>query len=336
MSANLTILTVVIQKHYSYVQRQLDLAARLNPDTPFKLIVVDNASLSDSGLVLDDARCRVLPGVARDENLSTDYRGSYHHATALNSAIKEVDTRFLLILDPDLFPVYNNWIGECIEHMQKRDLSVFGVPWYYRWYRKYRYFPCVHFMMLDLDKIDRSRLDFSPALKQDHEREDSSLHNLFHRLSPGLYARFLIGTRRDTGWRMYDRFAGRRGSRHGLALPVIDVAKEIVKPKHLASAAGQRRERMAPRRWSFLPAPGEYLEPGQAPGFEHRAFRLLEPEKFVWRGAPFAFHLRGNVRDVMNGEFGRDIEANVLEDLFRRVSEAPAWTDWSRTEAAVH
>jgi hypothetical protein len=333
LSAILTILTVALEKHYPYIRRQLELATQLNPGVPFKLIVVDNSGAGEPGLVLEDPRCSVRAGVARDDNLSTDYRGSYHHAAALNSALGEVDTRFLLVLDPDLFPVYRNWISDCIEHMTRRGLSVFGVPWYYRWYRKYRYYPCVHFMLIDLQRIDRSELDFTPALKQDHERESSALHGFFRRLAPTLYARFLIATRRDTGWRIHHRFAHRVGHRHGVAQPVIDVSAEIVKPKHLASADGQRRERLTPRRWSFLPAPGEYLEPGGAPGFEHTSFGQLAPEKFVWRGSPFAFHLRGNVRDVMNGEFGRDIEAEALEGLFGRLARSPSWTEWAREEA---
>jgi hypothetical protein len=332
LPASLTILTVVLEKHYRYVQRQLDLATRLNPGAEFRLLVVDNSGGGAPGPVVEDPRCTVLAGTPTDDSLSTDYRGSYHHAAALNSAVAHVDTRYLLVLDPDLFPIYRNWIGDCIDHMQRRGLSVFGVPWYYRWYRKYRYFPCVHFMLIDLERIDRSQLDFTPALKQDHQREESAAHGVFQGIAPILYARALIGTRRDTGWRVHQRY-GRRP--HGLAQPVIDVGREIVKPKHLATLDGQRRERLAPRRWSFLPAPGEYLEPEDAPGFDHPAFARLEPEKFVWRGAPFAFHLRGNVRDTMNGEFGRDIEGEALDDLLGRVERDPAWSDWSRTGAAA-
>jgi hypothetical protein len=329
LPANLTIVTVVIRKHYGYIQRQLDLADALNPGGEFRMIVVDNAR---GDLAVEDPRCTVLHGGPADQSLSTDYRGSYHHAAALNQAIAQVDTRYLLVLDPDLFPIYRNWMADCIDHMQRRDLSVFGVPWYYRWYRKYRYFPCVHFMLIDLQKIDRAQLDFTPALKHDHERESSSAHGLFQRLAPILYSRALIGTRRDTGWQVHLRHGHHR---HGLAHPVIDVAREINKPKHLTTAEGRKRERLAPGRWSFLPAAGEYLEPEHAPGFDHPAFARLAPERFVWRGAPFAFHLRGNVRDVMNNEFGRDIEAEVLQDLFEQVGQASAWTDWSRAGAAA-
>jgi hypothetical protein len=334
LSADLTILTVVIRKHYGYVARQLELADRLNPGAAYKMIVVDNTGAGRPELEVDDPRCRVLPGAPRDESLSTDYMGSYHHAAGLNSALGEVDTRFLLVLDPDLFPVYRNWIAECIEHMQHRGLSVFGVPWYYRWYRKYRYYPCVHFMLIDLHKIDLRSLDFTPALAQDHKREDSAAYELIKRIAPVTYTRMLIGTRHDTGWRIHQTYARRSGHGHGLARPVIDVASEIIKPKQLATAAGQRRERKQPRRWSFLPAPGEYLEPGDAPGFGHWAFEQLEPERFVWRGAPFAFHLRSNVRDLVNAEHGRDIEAEALDDLFGRIGRSPAWTDWDRPGAA--
>lgn len=333
MSADLTVLTVVIRKHYGYVARQIELAERLNPGASFRFIVVDNTSTDRPGLTVDDPRCTVLPGAARDDSLSTDYMGSYHHAAGLNSALGQVDTRFLLILDPDLFPIYRNWIGACIEHMQRRNLSVFGAPWYYRWYRKYRYYPCVHFMLIDLEKVDLSGLDFTPTLADDHRREASPVHQLIRSIAPVTYGRLLIGTRHDTGWRVHRDYAGRPGHGHGLARPVIDVGVEIVKPKHLATAEGQRRERRKSRRWSFLPAAGEYLEPDQAPGFGHWAFEQLAPERFVWRGAPFAFHLRRNVRDLVNAEHGRDIEAEALEDLFGRIEQAPVWTDWAHAGA---
>jgi hypothetical protein len=189
-------------------------------------------------------------------------------------------------------------------------------------------------MLIDLERVDLKRLDFTPALVADHRREQTPFWELLRKVAPVTYARLLIGTRHDTGWRVHHDHARHPDHAHGLARPVIEAGAEIVKPKHLATAEGQRRERALPRRWSFLPAAGEHLEPDQAPGFDHWAFGRLEPERFVWRGAPFAFHLRSNVRDLVNAEHGRDIEAEALDDLFGRINGSPAWTDWARAEAA--
>lgn len=327
LGVDLSIITVVIQKHYPYVARQIELFDALNPGGQYEFIVMDNTSTETTGLAIADPRCQVLPGAPRNDSLSEDYRGSYHHAAALNMAMKQVKSRFAVVIDPDLFVIYRNWIEECRAHMKAHDLAVFGVPWHYRWYRKYRYFPCVHFVMIDLEKVDKAGIDFTPALIQDHRREGSALHSWIRGKAPHLYNRSLIETRHDTGWRLQHDWGGRGRHRH--ALPVIHLDSELTKPKHLRTDEGRRMERRLPSRWSYLPRPEEYVEPSQAPGFRHPAFKYLTPEKFVWRGAPFAFHMRRNVRDVMHGGNDRDIEAVELENLFRDVVSRPVWTEWA-------
>ena len=47
--------------------------------------------------------------------------------------------------------------------MKKNNIAIFGVPWHPRWSKKIRYFPASHFIYMDLDKIKRSDIDFSPA-----------------------------------------------------------------------------------------------------------------------------------------------------------------------------
>ena len=41
-------------------------------------------------------------------------------------------------------------------------LAVFGAPWHPRWVYKNRYFPCVHCMFVDLDRVSIDALDFEP------------------------------------------------------------------------------------------------------------------------------------------------------------------------------
>ena len=46
--------------------------------------------------------------------------------------------------------------------MARRQLGVFGAPWHPRWIYKHRYFPCVHCMFVDRERVPLDWLDFRP------------------------------------------------------------------------------------------------------------------------------------------------------------------------------
>ena len=329
-SPGLTILTVGIEKHYGYIRRQLQMIDALSPGADFRFLAVDNAAVETPQLRIDDPRAEVLAGID-PEPLPLPGRGSYHHAAALNMAVRKVATRYALVLDPDLFVVYRNWIPECLEHMQRRSLRFFGVPWHPRWYRKWRDFPCVHFLLIDLDQVPAAELDFTPAVVEDREKDEERLPQWLKRNASVMHARMLIESRRDTGWKLRRTF-GLAGS--DLILPVVDIDAELNRPKHLQTARGRWRERLAPRRWRFLPADGTWVAPEDAPGFAADAFDDLEPEKFVWRGAPFAFHMRRNVRDRVFGRHDQSVEEDDLNAVLAEAAKPGPWVGW-RLDPAV-
>ena len=320
----LTILTVGIEKHYDYIRRQLQMIDALNPGVDFRLLVVDNAARGEPQLVLDDPRCEVLAGVD-PEPLPLPGRGSYHHAAALNMAVRRVQTRYALVIDPDLYVIYRHWIAECLEHMRRRDLAFFGVPWHPRWYRKWRDFPCVHFLLIDLAKIPAADVDFTPAIVEDRDKDEQPLALWMKKRASLWYARALIETRRDTGWKLRERFGQTRSE---LILPVVDHEAELSRPKHLQTARGRWLERLVPRRWRFLPADGTWVAPQDAPAYAAPAFEALEPEKFVWRGAPFAFHMRRNVRDRVFGRSDQSLEEADLSAVLAEARSGRPWLDW--------
>jgi hypothetical protein len=326
--AQLTILTVVLNGHYPYVRQQLELIEALNPGTPFKLVVVDNSSHGEPELKIDDPRCEVIGGVEPDMTLPEHGRGSYHHAAALKLGLARVATPWLLVLDPDFFVLYRNWIAEVIEHMRARRLKLFGAPWHYAWSRKWRYFPCVHFLMIDVSQIGLGELDFTPDLRKDEE-DASPLHQWLKAHAPVLRNRLLLESRRDTGWRLHRRFGAVCGA-FGLTQPVLDSHTEFRTPARLQTPFGRWLERRLPRRRSFLPAPGTYVESDQAPAFRRPSIRALAPERFVWRGAPFAVHLRGVMRnDMRTSANPRYKEKTAIRDLLDAVAEASAWPQWA-------
>ena len=320
----LTILTVGIEKHYGYIRRQIEMIDALNPGADFRFIAVDNSALGEPVLTLEDPRAEVLAGVD-PEPLPLPGRGSYHHAAALNMAIRQVKTRYALVIDPDLFVVRRDWIAACLEHVRKRGLTFFGAPWHPRWYRKWRDFPCVHFLLIDLAQAPADELDFTPAIVEDREKDEQPLALWLKKHASLWFARSLVETRRDTGWKLRQRF---KGAPSELILPVVDLDAELTRPKHLHTARGRWLERLVPRRWRFLPADGTWVAPRDAPGFAAEAFYELEPEKFVWRGAPFAFHMRRNVRDRVFGRADQSLEETDLAAVLAEARAAVSWLDW--------
>ena len=302
----ITLVTVVIEKHYPYIQDQLDLIDALNPGADFKLLVIDNAIHATAGLSCADPRVELVPGFD-PASLPLEGRGSYHHALALNKAARLVRTRYMLVMDPDFFVIRPGWIGACLSQAKARGLGFFGAPWHYVSYRKWRYFPCVHFLLVDLEKASAAELDFTPAIVEDRRWLNSAAARWLKGRLPGLYNRSLIESRRDTGWRLR-RLRGRGGSE--ALQPVLSIERELRTPKHLRHERGRSFERMLPRRWSFLPAPGSYLEPEAVPEFQRDEYARLKPEMFAWQGEAFAFHMRRNMRDKTKGR----TEADSLSD----------------------
>src|SRR6185436_16756142 len=89
---------------------------------------------------------------------------SANHAAGLNKALDHVATRYVLFLDPDFFLVREKWITDAVAHMQTRRLSFFGAPYHPDRYYEYRYFPSILCMLVDLEQVPRSRLNFAPEV----------------------------------------------------------------------------------------------------------------------------------------------------------------------------
>jgi len=143
-----------------------------NKNDNWTWIIVDNTPHAEAReLNIGDHRCFIEEGVPPVVNKGGKAHGSYHHAAGLNRALTFIKSRFVLFLDPDFYIIGNKeWINTITTHMLEKGLSFFGAPWHPHWYRKYRYFPCVHCLFVDLDQISLQNLDFTPQLQLDTKR----------------------------------------------------------------------------------------------------------------------------------------------------------------------
>jgi hypothetical protein len=140
----------------------------------------------------------------------------------------------------------------------------FGVPWHPQHVGKYRYFPCVHGLFVDLDKVGVTALDLRPT------HSDTDLHldieTLGQRYQSGGWIRCLtwlcnaarIRTRRayyfDTGSRLYHAFADRPGVRYEC---VVAVDRELRRRRRQQTLPRRILEELLPDELCFIPKRAE-------------------------------------------------------------------------------
>jgi hypothetical protein len=286
------------------------LTEMLNPSAPVHWIVADN-SLSGFRLVLspEHGRFQIVEGATFPDNQYA--AASYHHAAAMNKTLQEVRTRFLLVLDPDFFIVRRNWIGDVTRHMVTNGLSFFGAPWHPSTFKKWRYFPCVHCMFIDLERVPRETLDFSPDFPAVPDYKLGKTHSsrllvksgqiLLSILDPLKFRRRRhIGTSRDTSWRIYDRYHADPLHKSECIQPVFYNPMD-----DLQSYA----DFILPERYALVPKKkGYFVETGFR---EHglNDFDTMQCEEFMWRDQPFGLHIRTNPKTSRGQSIDRQLEA---------------------------
>ena len=269
----------VLFKNRTYFEINRDLTRQLNPDTPHQWLLADNEL--GANFSLQEPDIEVIQGV---QPVRTKDAGSLHHARALQKCLEAVETRFVLLLDPDFFVLRPRWIVDTIEHMQRHQLHFLGSVWHPRWYYQYRYFPTVHFMMIDLQKVERDSLDLLPRIE--HDRVWHFINHPRPLLPNFVRLRLKIGRIRDTGYQIFRRYVRDPGVRYETFLPSYSPAPTFSTwmESMLAPLVGDR--------WCFVPQkPGAFTSNSFLREKHLQAYRSGW-EEFFWKEEPFAFHLR--------------------------------------------
>jgi hypothetical protein len=321
--ADLTICTVSFNSK-PWLELNWALAVRQNPDFTINWIIAEN-SPPESTLKLaeNDPRFTVIPGAVFEKRPHAT--GSYHHAAGMNKTLPHINSCYALFLDPDFFIIRTQWISAIISHMQANDLAFLGVPWHPRHVLKPRYFPCVHCMVVDLEKIPLAALDFSPdyatlpAYKKPRTASviGRALRLLRKRLDPfQLRERHSIGASRDVSWHIHARYFGHPYYR-------VECLQPVFRPR--PSWLQYHLEKRLPDRLSFIPKKVGYFTEN---GFRERGLIDLDSlgwEEFIWQEQPFGFHLRAHPKMTSKGSM--DIyshHARLVEFLKRPQTQVPA------------
>ena len=273
--------------------------------------------------------------------LMMKFLASYHHASGLNLALEQVRTRYAVVLDPDLYVVRPNWLKEVIDHMAERDLTVFGAPWNPRWYQKYRYFPCTHLMVIDLQNLRWGKDMLAPDLVRpggkyistfwqgfpevrQQGRWSARRHlagNLKRAIQEDLKQRSTIGRSHDTGFNMLQEFTTRPGLKAECLVPVFKPGHGFqpptVTPQQVAA------DRLLPDHMSYVPKKPGYFTDRGFDDFGYPDFRALGWEEFLWKGEPFAFHVRGELHRKPIGRTDDVQVLNKLNAILRKMGRPP-------------
>lgn len=317
----LTICSAVYDEHsVSCLEKNLELTANLNPRADYCWLIAINNSNMNIGDRLARESVELIQGVVDvQKSIPISAAGSYQHGSSLNILTMTARTRFVLILDPDFYVVRKTWIKEFIEYALSSELQYIGAPWHPRWYSKYRYFPCTHFLFLDGSCIDFQALDFRPAFalggqksRSNHSKKKDSgsairrLANAFKSLF--LISRFSIGTSKDTGYRVYRRFYGDENAAGELLTPIYEPRIQFDGPAYAKTVLNSVLESILPDSLRFFPRRRRYYRRTGGIGLSQIGW-----EEFLWNGIYFGFHVRGSNRSNR----GQDELYNIDKSLGR-------------------
>lgn len=284
----------------SHLELNWIVTSRLNPTQQLTWVVTANTPRdADDLLALESGHFVVARGAEFDP--SKPRPASYHHGVGLNRAMELVNTRFVAILDPDFYIVRTNWLSEVLEYMQATGVALFGVPWHPRWHTKYRYFPCVHCLFIDLAQVPAEALDFRPGgggLASEKPAWKATVFAALKRWLPSpildvlhnLRGRKAIGASQDTGYGLYHQYGRSTVIRSECVVPVYrpEVDYPVTSPLALSRLADQ----LLPDRLSYRPKRPNY---STRSGFRELGYVDVAThgwEEFVWQGQPFGFHMR--------------------------------------------
>ena len=328
MRSDITIIIVAGPKDEPYIRANLECIARRNDNVLPKVIIVDNgAKITGEPGITAPMHATLVEGVAQDTRYPERYRASYQHGAALNHVLAShvITTRYLLILDPDFYVVALGWIDAVTAHMQKEGLAFFGAPWHPRWYNKYRYFPCPHFLCVDTQAAPPATLNFTPhlrenvllaearAAKQQMKTSWRLAYELLRCAAMLTINRFSIGQACDTGYLLERRYAKSALHKAGLLQPVFSPAH--AEPACVRTARFRALERCLPDAISYIPKRQHYYSETGFSAYGLTDVQALGWEEFLWRGRPFGFHLRRLSRVARDNEADLRMLAETLACL---------------------
>ena len=353
-----TIIIVAGPGDKTYVEKNIKLINLLNKDKNFVINIIDNQC--HTGKIQNNweldvyPECNVFAGVSQDSSLPINCRGSYQHGMALTQAVRaNIDTAVLVIMDPDFYVIKKDWINDLVETLNEGK-SFVGAPWHPKWWPKYRRFPCVHFMGINLKNIDCRKLNFIPDVAERAEKKlsrESKVENkrrkrIIHRVkslkekptTPNMIfkifyfvinkcrlalkiviqntkGRLYIGSSHDTGHYVYMTHKNISDSAVEVLLPYVDFEKTYGSVIHLKYRIGRLLEKLVINKYAYIDSKSKVSDKN------FQQFGLPDLDDYGWEEffnneGPYGFHMRRFNKLHRNIEE----ELTILDSILRKIS----------------
>ena len=331
--SHITILTVSWHSQ-SFLKANHDLLLKLNPNKlPASWIIVENTPLAGEKDYHDVKRSifKVVQSPYGGVEHPKD-EGSYQHGYGLNFDLASVKTRYVAIMDPDFFVIRPNWVNDIEFYMKERGLSFFGVPWHPKWLLKYRYFPAVHFIVIDLKIVPLDNLDFLPNLERrarmvghhwnwlidlcKSRRYRSAIGYFIGYFLDLLHEEFMqreaLGSSKDTGYQIFRKFSNRDEYKREILKPYFDPKRTVFYPNCVTAIQKKYFDILYPRQRRFIP-PKTYYIKNNFFSYGYPDCAAYGWEEFFWKSLPFGFHIRQNERKMLKQKIFIDDLYLILE-----------------------
>lgn len=150
---------------WNYPLKNFEIISSINSDTKFTIILpVLDTWITNTSLPIY-ANIDFVLKIFSIEDLEIDFpnQPSSQHGALLNLGLKEVDTKYYGVLDPDNYILLENAFDLMINKMINEDLATLGVSYPEKLPKTYYWdFPTAYFQIFNNDWIKPSELNFMP------------------------------------------------------------------------------------------------------------------------------------------------------------------------------
>jgi hypothetical protein len=167
---------IVNYKSFIYFEYQLKILYEFNDPSDFELIIIDNSEpleIKELALIIKDYvakfnNIKLIPNQSFSDNFKL--RTSSQHGEGLNIILKESNSHYLLVQDPDFFWVKENYL-KILENELRSGAIVIGAPYGVAIKTGNPKFPSAFGCAYDLKKIKNDNLNFDAGTYEEKINE---------------------------------------------------------------------------------------------------------------------------------------------------------------------
>jgi hypothetical protein len=232
-----------------------------NPGSKHRTVLVDNTKDG----VNEPENVDIITGIGNFPVFGK--QASDELGLSLMLGLRDVDTRYICIKDPDFFVVYPHWIEAMKEFMEAADVGIITAPPFPTHYNKANTVTN-NFIFIDTERFPKAFVNFVPSKRDSHTMLRSpKIRKWF---GPKMVSRYVKNKHYDCG----DQIDMRAETKIEYLTAIYNPA---VNPYHT------RIDKFLPKRFRFINDRTEYI---------YTANMTSDLEIWMWNAIPFGIHCR--------------------------------------------